>query len=160
MSRKARLVFQPDLNGRRAGGNDEGLGAHGLFAIDCDRERTCCELNSCDIAGEELRPESLRLCPHFFHQLRAHDALGKARIVLNFRRRGQLSAGLPAFNEQGREIRPRRIDRGGQAGWAGTNDDDVAHEQNLTQRVRECTERGEEGYLIGGGMLPSLTSAR
>ena len=92
------------------------------------RERTLCELNSCDIAGQELRSESFRLRSHFFHQLRAHDALGKARIVLDFRRRGQLSAGLPAFDEQGREIRPRRIDGGSESSRPRADDYDVSHE--------------------------------
>ena len=105
----------------------------------------CCrEIHRCDVAGQELRAEPFRLCPHFLHELRAHDALGKAWIVLDFRRRGELSAGLPAFNEQGREIRPRRIDRGGESCRSRTDDDDVAHERkfntegggNARQRVR------------------------
>ena len=127
MPREARLVLYTDLNGRRAGRKDESLGLHCLFAVDRERERTWCERNSCDMAGEELRSESFRLRSHFFHQLRAHDALGKARIVLDFCRRGQLSAGLPAFNEQGREIRPRRIDRGGESSRPRADDHDISH---------------------------------
>ena len=131
MPREARLVFQPDLNGRRAGRNDEGLGVHGLFAVDREREGRLRERNSCDLSGQELRAEPFCLGPHFFHQLRAHDALGKARIVLDFRRRGQLPAGLPAFYEQRREIRPRRIDCGSESSRPRADDHDIAHERKL-----------------------------
>ena len=131
MPREASLVLQSDLNGRRAGRNDEGLGAHSLFAVDREGEGMRCERNGCDIVGEELCSESCGLCPHIFHQVRAHNALGKAGIVLDFRRRGQLSARLPAFNEQRGEIRPGRIDGGCEASRPGTDDDDVSHGRKL-----------------------------
>ena len=132
--REARFVLYPNLNGRRAGGDDDGLRVDGLFSVNGDRERSLLKIYGCDIAGQELRAEPFRLSPHFLHEFRAHDALGKARVVFDFRRRGQLSPGLPAFNEQGREICPRCVDRGCQAGWAGTDDDDVAHGQKFNTR--------------------------
>ena len=137
MPREARLVFQPDLNGRRAGRKDEGLGVHGLFAVDREREGACLEIHRAHVSGQELRAEPFCLGPHFFHELRPHDALGKARIVLDFRRRGQLPAGLPAFDEQRREIRPRRIDRGSESSRPRADDHDIAHAGTVTQRWKE-----------------------
>jgi len=49
---------------------------------------------------------------------------------------------LPAFNEQRREIRPRRIDRGSKSSRPRADDHDVLHEQNLTQRVEGMHGRG------------------
>jgi hypothetical protein len=115
---------------------------HGLFAVDREREWASLEIHRAHVTVQEFRAEPFCLGPHFLHELRAHDALGKARIVLDFRRRGQLSAGLPAFNEQGREIRPRRINRGRESSRPRADYYDVSHEQNLTQRVEGMHGRG------------------
>ena len=100
MAGEAGFVFEADRNGRGAGRNDDSLGVDGLLPIDGQGEWPLCELHRCDIAGQKLGAEPSGLRPHVFHQLRAHDALGKARIVLNFGGGRELSAGLPALDEE------------------------------------------------------------
>ena len=142
MPREARLVLYTDLNGRRAGRNDEGLGLHCVFAVDRDHGRACFEIHRAHVAGQELRAEPFCLGSHFLHELRPHDPLGKAGIVLDFRGGRELPAGLPALYEQGREIRPRRIDRSSESSRPRADDHDVSHEQNLTQRMEGMHGRG------------------
>jgi len=146
---EAGLIFYSDLNGRCAGGDDDGFRVDYLFSVNGDRERLLLKVYGCNITGQELRAEPFRLGPHFLHEFRAHDALGKARIVLDVRRRGQLPAGLPAFNQQGREICPCCIDGSGQASRPRTDDDDVAHERKLNTRgggnARQRISRGGGG---------------
>ena len=70
---------------------------------------------------------ALRL--HLLHEPRTLDGGRKARIILDFGRDGELSAGLEASNHQGLQHRARGIDRGGVTGRAGTKDKNwgVAH---------------------------------
>jgi hypothetical protein len=89
---EARLVLHPDLNGRCAGGDDDGFRADCVFSVNRDRERVLLKVYGCDVSGQKLRSEPFRLGSHLLHKFRAHDALGKAGIVLDFRCRGQLSA--------------------------------------------------------------------
>ena len=73
--------FTPDLNGRRAvGGDDDGLRVDCLFSVNGDRERLLRNVYGCDLAGQKLRTEPFCLGSHFLHELRTHDALGKARV--------------------------------------------------------------------------------
>ncbi len=150
MSSKAHLVFQPDLNGRCPGRNDNGFGVHGVFAVDRERERFRLEMNRIHVTGQKLRAEPFRLGPHFLHELRAHDALGKAGIVFDLCRRSQLSAGLPAFYEQRREIRPCGIDRGGESCRPRADNHDVSHTGKFNTRgegMHGC-ELGEEAQAL------------
>lgn len=134
---EARLVLHPNLNGRRAGGDNDGLCVDCLFSVNGDRQRSLFNVYGCDVTGQKFRAEPFGLRSHFFHELWPQDALGEAGIVLDLRCRGQLPAGLPAFNQQRREISPRRIERGSETGWAGTDNDDIAHAGNVTHREKE-----------------------
>ena len=71
------------------------------------------------------RPEALGLGAEAAHQLGALDPVGEARVVLDVARDHQLAAGLVAGDDDRGEVGPRGVDRGGQAGRAGADDDDV-----------------------------------
>src|SRR5436309_14299824 len=59
----------------------------------------------------------------------------EARIVFDLSGQGQLPAGMHAFDQQGRQVRPRRVDGGGQPCRPGPDDGDVTHGGNLTQKA-------------------------
>ena len=62
---------------------------------------------------------------HLLHQPGALDDLGEARIVLDVGGDGELAAGLHALDQDRLEHGARRIDRGGVAGRAGADDDEL-----------------------------------
>ncbi len=96
---------------------------------------------------QEFRAEPSCLGPHLLDEIRAHDGVVEARIIFHFRGQGQLPAGMHTLDQQGRKVRPRRVDGGGQPCRPGPDDDDVPqrHRWNLTQRAEECTERAYTG---------------
>ena len=65
-----------------------------------------------------------RLRLHLLHQPGALNGLGKARIVFDVRRDGQLTAGLDALNEGGFQHGARSIDRRRVTRSAAADDDD------------------------------------
>jgi hypothetical protein len=67
---------------------------------------------------------------NFCHQLRALDAVGEARVVLDVAGEHQLAARRGAGDDDRLEVGARRVDRGGQAGRAGADD------EHLTDRPR------------------------
>lgn len=136
MPGETRLVFQADRHGCRTGCDDERLGLDRPFTVDGQRERALIEIDGGDVAGDELRPEPLRLSPHFLHEFRAHDALWKPGIVFDVCGRRQLAARLPALDEEGRHICPRAVKRCGETCRPGADDDHVAHVGNLAQREK------------------------
>jgi hypothetical protein len=56
----------------------------------------------------------------------ALDPIDKPGIILHLGGDGELSTGLVTLKNDGREVRPGRIDGGGEAGRAGTDDDYLA----------------------------------
>src|SRR5438105_4467589 len=61
------------------------------------------------------------------HQLRAHHALRVAGVVLDVARDHQLPAPVEALDHERPHVRSRRIQRGGIAGGAAADDDQVMY---------------------------------
>lgn len=134
------LIGESNLNRRSTGGDDDGLSLHTTFPVNSQRERLVSEIDRRDIAREELRPKPFCLRSHLLHQLRSHDALSKAWVILNFRGRRELPAGLPPFNEQRREVGSRRIDGGSQSSWTRPDDNNIVHARTVSQRGKRRVE--------------------
>ena len=115
------LALDPEPQRRGAGGDDDGL--RPVFgAARPHPERALGEVDPIDVDIDEARPEALGLGAHRGHQLGALDALGEARVVLDVARQHQLAARRGAGQHDGLEAGARRVDRGGQPGRAGTDD--------------------------------------
>src|SRR5437870_9303044 len=74
----------------------------------------------------------------------------EARIVFHLGGQGQLPAGMHALDQQGRKVRPCRVDGGGQPRRPGPDNDDVPHGRNLTQRLEQCTGVLLSEVQVGG----------
>ena len=119
-----RLAVEAEPQRRRAGGDDDGLGA--VFGAACpDPERALREVDPVDVDVDHLRPEALGLGAHRGHQLGALDAVLEARVVLDVAGEHQLAAGRRAGEHDRLEVGPCGVDRGGQAGGAGADDHDL-----------------------------------
>ena len=68
-------------------------------------KRTILQIDLDDIALHHLGTESLRLRPHFGHEIRPHDAVAEPRPVLDHRGEHQLTASLESLDQQWLEIR-------------------------------------------------------
>ena len=80
-----------------------------------DPERPLRQVDLEDGLPLAVGPEPLGLLAHQVHQVRALDPLGETREIVDGRRQGQLAPRLLALEDQGRQIGPRRVKRGGQA---------------------------------------------
>ena len=89
------------------------------------------EVDLLDHVVADFGTEALGLLGHDIHEVGAHDAMLEAGVVLDFGGDGELSTGLDAGEEEGLHVGAAGIDRGGEAGGAGADDDDgvdgVAH---------------------------------
>jgi hypothetical protein len=83
------------------------------------------ELDVGGLIGDEARSEALRLIAELLHQLRAHDALGEAGVVLDVRRLLEQAAPEEALDDERVEVGARGVQRGGIAGRPAPDDDDV-----------------------------------
>ena len=139
------LAIQPEPQRRGARGDDHGL----CPVFDAPRpqpERPLREVHSIDVDVEHPRAEPLGLGTHGGHQVGALDAVDEARIVLDIACQHQLAAGRGARQHDRLEVGPGRIDRGGQAGRAGPDDDQVRLDRALGvahsgRRARSRTTR-------------------
>ena len=104
-----------ELNGRSTRRDNKRLGLDRSLAIDCEAERAASEIHGGDLAGQKFSPEPFGLGPHLFHQFRSHNRMVESRIVFHLSGGGQLAAGLQAFDQQGRQISPRSVNRSGQS---------------------------------------------
>ena len=109
----------------RAGGENDGFGEIDVAAVAGQAERPLPEFKLGDEIGDDLGADMGGLLLHLLHQPRALDHVGKARIVLHVGGDGELAAGLDALDQNRFEHRARGVDRGGVAGRAGTDDDDL-----------------------------------
>src|SRR5205809_4310600 len=107
--------------GRGAGGDDERLGAL-LPAVHGEPEGARREVGGGHVAVEVARPEARRLLLEDLHHLGAEDAVGETGIVLDVGRNGELAARLRALDDRGAQVGARGVERGGQAGGAGAED--------------------------------------
>ena len=89
-----------------------------------DAERPGREVDPVHVHVEDAGPEPLGLGAERGHQVRALDPVREARVVLDVAREHQLAAGGGAGDDDRREVGPGGVDRRGEAGRPGTDDDD------------------------------------
>src|SRR5262249_30047749 len=120
--------------------NDQGITAVGVPGITLEAERASVELDLDDLVHNHLGPHVLRLGPHLLHQPGSLDDIGEARVVLHVGRDRHLPAGLRALDDDGLEHGTRRINRGGIACGAGTENENFAvfggHRERLPRTER------------------------
>ena len=120
------LVRQPEHLRRRAGRDDDRPGRVLVGADGHGERRAGGEVHPVGVGGDELGPEALGLLAEPLHEVRAHDPLGEARVVLDLGREHQLPTGGEALDHDRPQVRARGVDRRGQPGRAGTHDDDIS----------------------------------
>ena len=111
-------------------GRDDHRARFERIAIDDELERLAGEIDAVEIAEFDPRAETLGLLLQLLHQLEAIDALGKAGEILDDAGGGEQAARLAAGEDERREIGARGVDRGGEAGATGADDDDLFHGSN------------------------------
>ena len=119
------------------GGDDEGMGPIGrvgrIGITDPHAVGPRGKVDPADLHGLNLRSEAFRLHAEVHHQLGAHDPLGEPWEVLDVGGKHQLPTGLIAgragltLKHERRKVRSGGVDRRGEAGGAGADDDDVAY---------------------------------
>jgi hypothetical protein len=106
---------------------DHGLGAVGVLA---DRDGVNAAVGQLDLGrviGDEAGAEALGLGAEVAHHLRPHHALLVAGVVLHVGRVLQLAAPLEALYDERLELSSSGVQRGGVAGGATADDDQVFH---------------------------------
>ena len=96
-----------------------------------DSEGTLAKVCFSDGAGFEFRAEFLRLFAHVLDELRPQNAVRETGEILNVRGERKLAAGLVAIENEGLQVRARSVNRGGEAGTATADDDDIVHSRFL-----------------------------
>src|SRR5271155_355724 len=140
-----------------AGGNNQRLRFVGFFA-GSDLERTLREVHFIYGSGFELRAESLRLLAHIFDELRPHNAVGEAGVVLDVRGERELTALLVAVNHQGLQIGARGVDCSGEPGAATADNDNVVHSDCL--RLLDSAARSHDTIHRFGPKFVIVASPR
>ena len=120
------FIFQADVTRRRSGGDDHRAGRERLCAIDKQAKRSLGEVDRRHGAKTHIRTESLGLSLEFHHHVRAHDAIGETRVILDIRRSDQLASPFGALKQQGGEVGSGGINRGREPGRPGPDDKDTA----------------------------------
>ena len=80
-----------------------------------------------DVVGLQPGPEPLGLVTEVLHQLRAHDPLGEARIVLDVGRLLEQPAPGEALDHERLQVGARRVQRCRVAGGTAPDDDHVLY---------------------------------
>ena len=114
---------RPSQLGRRAGRDDRASRRSGVSAPTSSVNGRFDEVDLGHVAEHERRPEPRRLLAEDLHHLRAEDAVGEARIVLDVGGDGELAARLRALDDDGREVRAGGVDGRREAGRAGAEDE-------------------------------------
>ena len=126
------LLFRVEANvvGARAGRDDERLREvqDVLVFTHPDLERARGEIDLLHVRRDQLDALVLGLGAEVRHQVLPGNALGEAGKVLDLGREHQLPAGdqparVEALDAQRLQVRARRVDRRGQAGRAGADDE-------------------------------------
>src|SRR5260370_17248035 len=120
------LRLEPQHARGSAGGYDHGFGAKHFFRGG-NIEWPFAEVDARNGAGAKLRAEALCLLAHMFDQLRAENAIGKARKVLDHGRQSELAARFVPIDHQRLEIGARGVNRSRQSGAPAPDDDYVMH---------------------------------
>src|SRR6478736_1127843 len=121
---EASLAFEPEPQRGRARGDDDRVGPV-LDAAGPDAEGPRGEVDALDVDVVDPAAEPFRLLAELGHQLRPEDPLREARVVLDVAGDHQLAAGDDAGEDDRIEVRPRGVDRGGQAGRTGSDDQEL-----------------------------------
>src|SRR5690606_40821644 len=104
------------------GGDDQRVA--GVFGTVADQaERALRQVGSVDLVEDDLGVEALGVGLHARHQVRAHQAVGVARPVVDLGGRHQLAALLQPGDDHRLEVGAGGVDGGGPAGGAGTEDE-------------------------------------
>ena len=91
---------------------------------DPDALRVRGEVDAIDVGRDELGAEADGLLAELGHELGPEDPLREAREVLDVGGEHQLAAGADPLDHERVQIGPRRVDRGGETGRPGSDDDD------------------------------------
>ena len=83
------------------------------------------ELDPRGLVGQEPRAEALGLVAELLHELRAHDPLGEAWVVLHVGGLLEQPAPEEPLDDEGLEVGARCVERCRVPGGAGSDDDDV-----------------------------------
>jgi hypothetical protein len=120
-----RIFFggQAEVLGRGAGGDDQRVAGVGAGIAD-QRERASRQLRGVDVVEDDFGIEAAGMGFEARHQLRALDAVGIGRPVVDFGRRHQLAALGHAGDQHRLEVGAGGIDGGGVTGGAGTENDE------------------------------------
>ena len=136
VAEQALLGFEAEHPRGRAGGDDHASGRG------TRRRRRRCEtadsrqVDAVDVGGDELGAEARGLLPEQHHELGPEDAVGEAGEVLDVGRQHELAAGADSFDDDRVEIGPGGVDRGGEAGRSGSDDDDISNRLSLLSLIR------------------------
>ena len=126
---------------RGAAGDDEGH-CFQIAAVGRDLEGVGGKVHAGHDVHFDARPESLGLLLHPLGQFRPGHILREAGVVADFTADGHLPAQGRTGDDQGVQLRPRRIDRRSVAGRAAADDDYLFHLVSLVSDFLEwsyCT---------------------
>ena len=126
-----------------ARGDDHRLPDIGRAGIALGDEGAPREIDLGDHVIDDFGADMGGLITHLLHQPGALDDVGEAGVVLDICCDGQLAAGLNARYDDRLQIRPRRINRGGVPGGAGSDDQDrcalfVSQRRNPLNSILRC----------------------
>ena len=122
---------------------DHGLGAVGVLADRDGVDAAVGELDLGRVVGDEAGAEALGLGAELVHHLRPHDALRVAGVVLDVGGVLELAAPLEALDDERLELGAGGVERGGVAGGAAADDDQVL---DLLVAVRLSSSRPFGAY--------------
>ena len=109
--------------GLRAGGDHQRLALVDVAAVADRAERRAGRVDLDNRVPQHARADMFGLRLHLLHQPGPLDDVAKAGIVLDVGGDGQLPAGLEPLHHDRLHAGARAIDRGGQAGRAGADDE-------------------------------------
>ncbi len=115
---EALLRRQPQVAGRRPGGDDQRIAAV-TAGVAAHPEGPYAKLHGLHVIVDDVGGEALGVAPHALHERRALQSLHIARPVVDVGGRHELSALLHAGDQQRRAIGARRIHCGAVARGAG-----------------------------------------
>ena len=116
------LAVQTEPDRAGAGGHDDRLGAV-LDAPRPEPERPLREVDPVDVDVDDVRAEPLGLRAEGGHQVGTLDPIREARVVLDIAGDHQLATRGGSGQDDRSEVRSSGVDRGGESGRAGTDDD-------------------------------------
>src|SRR5579883_665839 len=138
---------------RGSAGGDDQSPRDVVHVAGFNAKRPDAQIHVGDGAGAKFRAEFLRLFAHVFDEFRTHDAVRKARKILDVGGERKLAAGFVPINHHGLKVGASRIDGGGEAGAATSNDDDVMHSRFSTplDSARRLLDTKEETHIVAPG---------